>query len=167
MVSFEMSAMRQAECPAASEASPGGFSGQEACQIARYAGISPKLQSCCFNGLKLPNDINGQSAHLLATMIWYFMEGYYLRPPVLAPSQIKQFRRYNVTLRTAVEKIVFFYDAVNQHWWMEVPLPNEIGKTHPQSRLVACSEADYQRARHDEIPDRWWKVYHRLEKMEG
>ncbi len=167
MLSFEMSAIRQTACPAALMPSPGGFSALEACQLARYAGNSPQLHSSCFNGLSLDRDLNGQSVHLLATMMWYFMEGFYHRPKNIQPTDLKQLRRYNVQLRAAIEQINFYYDAANQHWWMEVSLPNEIGKTHPKSRLIACSEDDYQTARHDEIPERWWKTFHKLEKLEG
>lgn len=167
MLSIEMNAIRQSECPAAISPSPGGFSALEACQLARYAGISPDLQSCCISGLNLSHDDQGQSAHLLAIMLWYFMDGFYHRPDKVKPEDLKQMRRYNVQLRAAIEQINFYYDSAHQHWWMEVAMPSEIGKARPQSRLVACSEEDYQTARHDEIPDRWWKAYHKLEKLEG
>jgi arginase family enzyme len=167
MLSMEMSAIRQSECPASAIPSPGGFSALEACQLARYAGISPQLNNCSIHGLNMAKNDDGQSAHLAATMLWYFMEGYYHRPDTIQPEDLKQMRRYNVQLRAAIEQINFYYDSANQHWWMEVPMPSEIGKVKPQSRLVACSEEDYQTARHDEIPGRWWKAYHKLEKLEG
>lgn len=167
MLSFELSAIRQSECPATAAPSPGGFSGLEACQLARYAGISPQLQNCSIHGLNLSKNDNGQSAHLAATMLWYFMDGYYHRPEPVQPEDLKQMRRYNVQLRAAIEQINFYYDSNNQHWWMEVTMPSEIGKVRPKSRLVACSEEDYQTARHDEIPERWWKAFHKLEKLEG
>ena len=79
LLSFDISAIRQSDAPGNGNASPNGFYGEEACQIARYAGLSDKLTSIGFYELNPELDYNGQTAHLTAQMIWYFIEGFYQR----------------------------------------------------------------------------------------
>jgi len=76
VISFDISAIRQAEAPGNKSASPNGFYGEQACQISRYAGLSDKLTSIGFYETNPEKDINGQTAHSVAQMIWYFIDGY-------------------------------------------------------------------------------------------
>jgi formiminoglutamase len=159
---FDLSAVRHSDCPGASFPSPGGFSALEACQIARYAGNSARLQSLCLSGFDPGQDLHGHSGQLSALMIWYFLSAFYHRRPLPAPEDRSHFRQYNVQLRAAIEQIRFLYDPFTDHWWMEVPSPEQVGRPHASGKLIACSEADYQTARHDEIPERWWKAFRRM-----
>ncbi|MDZ7847857.1 MAG: hypothetical protein U5L96_14460 [Owenweeksia sp.] len=61
--------------PATPWGSPTIF-GEEACAICRYAGLSDKVSSFGIYENNPDLDHNGQSSHLLAQMIWYFIEGY-------------------------------------------------------------------------------------------
>jgi len=79
LFSFDMSAIRQSDAPGNANATPNGFYGEEACQIARYAGMSDKITSAGFFELNPALDRNGQTAHLLAQQIWYFIDGFYHR----------------------------------------------------------------------------------------
>ena len=55
--------------------SPNGFYGEEICAISRYAGISDKVTSFGIYEYNSTYDANYQTAHLIAQMIWYFIEG--------------------------------------------------------------------------------------------
>ena len=79
LVSFDVSAIRQSDAPGNGNASPNGFYGEEACQITRYAGMSDKLTSIGFYEINPAFDTNKQTAHLVAQMIWYFIDGFYNR----------------------------------------------------------------------------------------
>jgi len=70
MLSFDISSVRFADAPGNGNASPNGFYGEEACQIVRYAGISDKLTSIGFYEINPRFDHHGQTAHLVAQMIW-------------------------------------------------------------------------------------------------
>ncbi|MGD9494073.1 MAG: formimidoylglutamase, partial [Bacteroidales bacterium] len=72
LLSFDMSAIRMSDCPAASFPSPNGFNGEDACQIMRYAGLSEKLSSAGIFELCPANDRDGMSAHLAAQMLCIF-----------------------------------------------------------------------------------------------
>ena len=55
---------------------PNGFYAEQICQIARYAGISDKV-NC--TGIFNYNDKNEISDKLMADIIWYFCDGFYSR----------------------------------------------------------------------------------------
>ena len=76
ILSFDISAIRQSDAPACANATPNGLYGEEACQIMRYAGMSDKLSSVGIYELNPSLDNRGQTAHLAAQMIWYFLEGF-------------------------------------------------------------------------------------------
>lgn len=63
--------------------SPNGFYGEEICAISRYAGISDKVSSFGIYEYNSKHDSNYQTAHLIAQMIWYFIEGVNYRPKII------------------------------------------------------------------------------------
>ena len=79
MISFDLGAIRSSDAAANVNAVPNGFYGEDACQICRYAGFNDKLSSIGFYEFNPAYDSNGQTAMLLAQMIWYFIDGFYNR----------------------------------------------------------------------------------------
>jgi arginase family enzyme len=75
IVSIDIGAVRQSEAPANNNASPNGFYGDEICAISRYACISDKVSSFGIYEYNSKYDNNHQTAHLIAQMIWHFIEG--------------------------------------------------------------------------------------------
>ena len=75
IVSIDIGAVRQSDAPANNNLSPNGFYGEEICAISRYAGISDKVSSFGIYEYNSKYDSNYQTAHLIAQMIWYFIEG--------------------------------------------------------------------------------------------
>ena len=158
-ISIDMGAVRHADAPGASLASPNGFFGDELCQLTRYAGLSEHTSILGFFELNPSSDINGQTAHLAAQSVWYFLEGFTHRireNPIDTPEHIKKFI---VTLNAAGHDIIFHKSTLSERWWMEIPVKN------PDSGynfFVSCSYEDYQQASNQEIPDRWWRFLNRL-----
>src|SRR5690606_14280478 len=72
MISFDIGSIRSADAMANMNATPNGFYGEEACQICRYDGYSDKLSSIGFYEFNPACDHNGQTAMLMAQMIWCF-----------------------------------------------------------------------------------------------
>ena len=70
LLSFDISAIRSSDANGNANAGPNGFYGEEACQICRYAGLNDKLTSIGFYEFNPAYDSNGQTAMLLAQMIW-------------------------------------------------------------------------------------------------
>ena len=158
-LSFDISSIRQADAPAHQEPCPNGFFGEEACQIAKYAGISDRLN--CFGLFELnPEfDNNSQTINLASQIIWYFIEGLKLRNNDFPNTDIQDFTKFIVELSESEHKIIFYKSPRSDRWWMEVPS----GKADSINNIiVACSFEDYQRACNQEVPDRWLKTFQKL-----
>lgn len=162
MVSIDMSSVRHHEAPGATSASPGGFSAMEICRIARYAGLGYGVSSMSICEYIPESDPSGQTAQLVAMMCWYFTEGYYSRRDDFPGEDRSNLRKYAVRLHASIEEINFYQHPSTGRWWMEVPFQQSLGQKLKQTRLVACSKSDYEFARGDDIPERWWLTYNKL-----
>ena len=162
MVSFDLSAIRSGECPAVSNPSPGGLSAMEACRIARYAGLSYGISSFGISEYVWDKDPQDQSALLAAMMVWYFVDGFYNKREDFPAADRSNLRKYAVQLHASIESINFYQHPITGRWWMEVPYQKEIGKRNPKTKIVSCSEKDYEFAKTDDIPERWWLTYNKL-----
>lgn len=165
MLTFDLSSVRQADAPANANASPNGLFGEEACQIVRYAGMSDKLSSIGFYELNPAFDSSEQTAHLVAQMVWYFIDGYYHRKndyPDKRVEESKNYIKYVVSIKEFQNKINFYKSKKSGRWWMEVPCPPGLQRKYDRQFLVPCSYRDYQEACQNEIPEKWWQVYQKF-----
>ena len=161
MMAMNINCIKASDAPGQSDASPNGFSGEEACQITRYAGMSNELSSFGLYEINPSFDINNQTSKLAAQMIWYFIEGFYNRKNDYPATESKDYMIYRTTSKSGNHEIVFYRNILTDRWWMEVPYPTERSE-HSGKFLVPCTYADYQIAMKDEIPDRWMKTYQKL-----
>lgn len=162
MLTFDMSSIRMSDAPAGGNASPNGFYGEEACQMARYAGMSDKLSSAGFYEMNPTFDRQGQTAHLLAQMVWYFVDGFYHRFHDFPGEDADAFIRFTVQVSGHDDGIVFYKSKQSGRWWMEIECSTEIKVKFGHHYLVPCDAADYATACADEIPERWWQMYQKL-----
>ncbi len=162
IVSFDISAIRQSDAPGNGNASPNGFYGEEACQIARYAGLSDKLSSIGFYEINPAFDTNKQTAHLVAQMIWYFIDGFYNRKQDYPIVDKSEYTKYRVSIKDHDHEIVFYKSNKSDRWWMDVPYPINHQIKHERHQMVPCSYRDYETACRDEMPDKWWQTYQKL-----
>ncbi len=162
ILTFDLSAIRAADSPGSYYAGPNGFNGEEACRICRYAGMSDKLSSFGIYELNPKFDPRGQSAHLTAQMIWYFMDGFANRQHDLPYQDTTDFVRFRVYLEGQGEEMIFLKSKKTDRWWIEIPLKNPADKKYIRHHFVPCSYNDYQTALQQEIPDRWWMLQQKL-----
>jgi formiminoglutamase len=162
VVTFDVSSIRQSDAPGNGNASPNGFYGEEACQIARYAGISDKLSSIGFYEINPAFDTNKQTAHLVAQMIWYFIDGFYNRKQDYPIVDKSEYTKYRVSIKDHNHEIVFYKSNKSERWWMDVPYPTNHQIKYERHHMVPCSYSDYETACRDEMPDRWWQTYQKL-----
>ncbi|MCB0843776.1 MAG: arginase family protein [Bacteroidetes bacterium] len=162
MVSFDLSAIRSSECTGVVTPSPGGFSAIEACRLARYAGLGYGISSFSISEFLWQKDVRDQSALLASMLVWYFVDGFYSKREDYPAQDRSNLRKYAVRLHASIEAINFFEHPTTGRWWMEVPFQKEIGKKKPKTVLVPCSKKDYEFAKTDDIPERWWMVYNKL-----
>jgi len=162
MVMLDISAIRMSDAPGNLNATPNGFYGEEACQMARYAGFSDKLTSIGFFEVNPSYDRCGQTAHLSAQMVWYFIDGFASRTNEFPGKVIDDFFKYHVSVKENEQPIIFYKSKKSERWWMEVNCPENIREKYERHYIVPCSFADYQTACNDEVPDRWWQVYQKM-----
>ncbi|KAB2813681.1 formimidoylglutamase [Phaeocystidibacter luteus] len=155
MVTFDMSAVRQGDSPAHGMPSPNGFSGEEACAISRYVGLSDKVS--CFGIFEFNPalDFQGMSAHLMAQMAWYFIEGVQQRRGDYPFASKKDYTKFTVLIDEGELELIFYKSPLSERWWIEVPIRQA---QHMRHALIPCNAKDYEAAMEGEIPDRWWKA---------
>lgn len=162
MLTFDVSSVRASDAPGHAKASPNGFTGEEACQLARYAGMADKLSVIGLFEYNPSYDSRGLTAQLLAQMIWYFIDGFYLRQhedPIAYPDD---FIKYTVPVEAYEEGLIFYRSKRSDKWWMNVGANRSIKPEYRRHTIIPCSAKDYNIASANEIPDRWWKAYQKL-----
>lgn len=147
-LSFDMNAVKNSDSPA-NECSPNGFSGEEACTLTRYAGMSGKLTSLGIYGYDPKLDKNELSAKQISQMLWYFIDGKSRSKQEAPLEQKEKFNEYHTTI--ADIDTVFLQSRKTNRWWMQLP----------GDKIIACSYNDYITASRNEIPERWLREQER------
>jgi formiminoglutamase len=154
VLSFDVTSIRSADAPGNANAQPFGLTGEEACQICWYAGLNEKLSSVGFYEYNPTfDDANKKTASVIATMIWYFIEGYYHRKND-QNFRGNDFLKYSVSMPVDPEVITFYKSKMSEKWWMEVPYPTG-HERYFRNSIVPCSYNDYQTAIKGEVPERY------------
>lgn len=161
-VSVDMSSVRQSDAPGCGNSGPNGFCGEEICQMCRYAGMSDKLTAIGFFELNPSFDRHGQTAHLLAQMIWCVLDGLVSRKKDFPFKDEEQYMRYQVFIKDFNHEMLFYKSKVSDRWWMSVPYPPGRRSQFERHHLVPCAYSDYQLACNEEVPDLWWKTYQKI-----
>lgn len=162
MISFDIGAIRASEAIGNANAMPNGLYGDEACQLARYAGMSDKCSSVGFYELNPTFDPFGHTAMLVSQMIWCFLDGFYNRKQDAPLFPKSAYIIYRTPLDTEEHELVFVKSKKSDRWWMQVPY---FGTKSVNERyyLVPCRYEDYQMAVAGEMPDLWWKTHQKLQ----
>lgn len=156
MISLDVAALRYADAPAQSKASPNGFSAHDICKIGRYAGISDKVSSFGIYEYQVDKDQNQLTAQLLAQTIWHFISGYYDRYTEIPDDDSKDFIFHTVTLNEHDDEMKFVKSLRTGRWWMKVPL---LYNDEKNFELIPCTEEEYETACRCEIPERWMQAF--------
>ncbi len=161
ILTFDLSAIRQSDAPGNTNPSPNGFTGEEACQAMIYAGLNDRLTSLGIYEYDAAADNNDQTAHLIAQMIWYFIQGVNERKNDFPSVHNASFITYRVTSDLIGKDLVFLKHKTSGRWWMEMPVA---GKSNRLNRynFLPCSQRDYQQACNNEMPDRFWQALQKL-----
>ncbi|MEO6135388.1 MAG: formimidoylglutamase, partial [Ginsengibacter sp.] len=130
MVSFDIAAIKNSEAPA-SCCSPNGLTGEEACSLIRYAGMSPQLSTLGIFGYDAAKDNKELTALQIAQMIWYFIDGRSRSKQEAGLDEKHHFNEYH----TAFAEIdtVFVQSKKTGRWWMQLP----------NKKMIPCSYNDY------------------------
>ena len=154
LLSFDITSIRSSDAPGNANAQPFGLTGEEACQICWYAGQNEKLSSAGFYEYNPDfDDTHKKTASVIATMIWYFVEGFYNRKNE-SNFKSNDFLKYVVSMPVEPEILTFYKSKVTEKWWMEITY-HRPGARYARNSFIPCSYADYQTATKGEVPERY------------
>jgi arginase family enzyme len=150
VLSFDMGSIKYTEAPSSRQKNPNGLRGEEACQLARYAGLSPQLGTF---GLFETGNEHPISASLAAEITWYFLEGLLHRKPWGERTV------YKAEIDGLDHPVVFLHEPESGRWWFKVKsVSGEVCE-------IACSEEEYRKASENEIPGRWLKFIQEMDDL--
>lgn len=163
LLSVDVGSVRQSDAPGNCDPSPHGFYGEELCRMMRFAGMSDKISCLGMFEVNPMFDNRGQTSHLVAQAVWFFVEGFFNRKhdsPLLDPQNCK---RYIVNLVDQGLEITFYKSKLSDRWWVEVPCEDvELREIYSRQLILPCTYADYQQAMNNEVPALWWRYYQRM-----
>jgi len=148
--SFDISAVRYSDAPANINGSPNGLSGEEACVLTRFAGMSNKLTSLGIYGYDHATDAHDMTAKLITQMIWYFVDGLVMRRYEASLAEMNEFMIFNVSFTD--NDTVFVKSKRTGRWWMRMPA----------GEYAPCAYSDYLVASANDMPERWLRMQERL-----
>lgn len=148
MLSFDIAAIQHAHAPA-NHLTPNGFTGEEACTIMQYAGLSKSISSIGIYGY-LPNqDVHQLTAKQISHMLWYIMDGVYKSKHEADLENHTDFNEFHLAF--ADVETSFLQSKRTGRWWMQLP----------DGKYIACSQTDYIVAASNDIPERWMRAVER------
>ncbi len=148
MLSFDIAAIQHAYAPS-NRLTPNGFTGEEACTLMQYAGMSPNISSIGIYG-HIPNyDEHELTAKQISQMLWYVMDGIYKGKQEAALDNNNEFNEFHLAF--ADVETTFLQSKRTGRWWIQLP----------NGKYIACSKQDYLIAASNEIPERWMRAVER------
>ena len=152
-MSVDIAALRWQDAPGYAPANPFGLGNEEATQLCWYAGHNEQLSSFGLYRYRPDHDPHRLPAAPLATMLWYFVEGFYHRTPEIGFGTCR-FLTSTGVLPGNPDKLVFYKSRRADKWWMEVErLGDNVVK-----RVVPCTYEDYLNASQGDLPQRWIRL---------
>ena len=148
MLSFDIAAIQHAHAPA-NHLTPNGFTGEEACVLMQYAGMSNKINTIGIYGYNAALDQHDLTAKQISHLLWYIMDGVYKSKQESALEDRNNFYEFNMAF--AEVETVFLQSKKTGRWWMQLP----------DERFVACSKLDYIIASNNDMPERWLRAMER------
>ncbi len=144
MLSFDISAIAAAYAPA-NVLTPNGLTGEDACTLMQYAGMSTHMRTIGLYGFRPEQDRDNLTAAQISQMLWYLIDG---RSRGLREAHIDEREAFN-EFHTSFSDVdtVFLQSKRTGRWWMQLP----------DKKFIACSNKDYQMAAANDYPERWMR----------
>ncbi len=141
--SFDVGAIKKSELPASIDAHSFGLTGEEACRLTWYAGMSETIK--VFSLSEFQGVTDKQSADVLATLLWYFVEGFYHRKDTFA-FETDRYVCFTVPLAGTDATVSFYKSTMTNRWWFRAGID-----------YVPCNYEDYLETAKGELPDKIFK----------
>ncbi len=148
MMSFDIAAIQHAHAPA-NRLTPNGFTGEEACMLMQYAGLSQNVSSIGIYGYIPNHDDHNLTAKQISHMLWYVMDGVHRSKQEAQLDNSNEFNEFHLAF--ADVETTFLQSKRTGRWWMQLP----------DGKYMACSQYDYITAASNDIPERWMRAVER------
>jgi len=148
VLAFDMKSVKYAEIVDSGYTNPSGLQSDEICQLAKYAGMSGNLKVFGLFETETKKDGIDITFKLISQIIWYFFEGLAFRKNDKGINGEKVLT-YEVEIEGMEKPLKFLFCNNSGRWWFEIQSFSD------EKYIVACSEAEYQKALNNEIPDLW------------
>jgi arginase family enzyme len=157
-LSFDISSIKNSDAPGSFRCNPNGLRSEEACQLAKYAGLSGRLKVFGLFDVFQESDRNNLTVKLAAQIIWYFLEGFIDRDNE-KPDSAENSVMYKVEVESVDKPIVFYKNTLTNRWWMQIET------TEKTILYFACSEKEYEQASNNEIPELWLNYIQKIDNV--
>ncbi|MDE3125724.1 MAG: formimidoylglutamase [Bacteroidota bacterium] len=149
LFSFDIAAIQHAHAPA-NWLTPNGFTGEEACKLMQFAGMSHTVQVMGIFGYNVEQDTKELTAKQIAHMLWYMLDGMLKSKQEASFEEKDHFNSFHLAF--AEFDTVFLQSKKTGRWWMQTF----------DGKFIPCSKMDYIIACTDEIPERWLRYAERM-----
>jgi arginase family enzyme len=155
-LSFDLGTLKHSEAPGEQKL-PNGLHNEDACQLAKYAGLSNRLKVFGLFGIDATIEGAEITVRLAAQVAWYFIQGF-LQRNRRSPEDGEGFIVNKVEIMGLNTPLTFYKNIETNQWWIEV-------ETFDNKKIyLACSQKDYLDASNNEIPEFWLKY---IQKIDG
>ena len=158
-IAVNIGSVKMTDAPGFVNPSVHGFYGEEICQLAKYTGLSDNVSAFGLFEINPEFDNRNQTSELGAQIIWHFIESFYKRKNEHDKIVIKKYKKFIVKVDNISDNLVFYKSSKTGRWWVEVPYHTG---NKEKKYLLSCSKEDYIKAGNNEIPERWWKFFQKL-----
>jgi formiminoglutamase len=157
---FNMNAVRHADAPGQIDVQPNGLTSEEACQLARYTGVSDTSRILGIFGYQEKSDPLLLTAKLISQLIWYYLDGYANRTQD-SPELHSEFTKYRCDINDTQPPILFLKSKRTSRWWMNIEHPSR-PEDERSTLCLPCTYDDYQVAASGDTPERYLQAIKRL-----
>ena len=154
LISIDMSAVRLSDAPAAKFPCPNGFTGEEVCQLTRFAGYADKTKALVISAWDCINDHQHHTSRLVAETIWHFLDGVDKREQESPNEDNPIYTKLVVQSDIHDDGIIFYHNTQTDRWWIEIPTLSGL-------RIYPCHTNDYQALCNNEIPAIWLRYLYK------
>jgi len=148
LFSFDIAAIANAYAPC-NKVTPNGLTGEEACVLMRYAGLSSTVNTIGIYGYAPERDRDELTAKQISHMLWYLIDGFSRGKREARLEEKESFNEFHIAF--AEIETVFLQSKKTGRWWMQLP----------DKKFIPCSYKDYLLASSNEIPERWLRAQER------
>jgi arginase family enzyme len=158
VLSFDIGAIKYSDAPGGNFLNPNGLRSEEACQLAKYAGLSERLKVFGLFGVDTKKDQFNLIIKLSAQIIWYFIDGFSNRKS-LKDSFEENKIVYQVDVKGASKPLVFFKNKETNQWCMQLQAYNN------KKIVLGCQEKEYLQASNNDIPEMWLRYIQKIDEL--